>query len=827
MRSSTRTISHLVSASLPLYLVCQPVSDSAPTVTASAPVDTIAIVDVSGSMSWDLPTFKRDLKNLLPRVLKSGDTFSLIYFSGAGQSAVLLDRAEIRGGGQALLDVTAIHATIDRLDTIGLTCFDEPLALVAQIPVPSPHMGRDRRRHVIFGSDGYDNASKGGSQAERRRNILAAVTKLSGTVDRVTTMGVGYSCDQGLLQEMAATAGGSFMFASDITRYSRDFEAAVGQRPSGARRHEVRFDGVPIDGIAWTISDEGEIAQYNAESGAVHVATDAGSIWYLSNGAVGTAGASLRDALPGERGRAEDMGQPAPSRAAYAALVLFAQRARRKVVRALATGLSDARFVRAALGAFGPQRYNALADAALEAVKSIDARWSEGFADPFMLNPDPHAYTVLDAIGAMAKGKNRIMVEHEAFSYTPITRGRISSAGILTASEVEQIAELTKGLTAGCEIGMLDGFLAALAAIKTSKAPIASYAYVPTPDGYPIDGIVPSSKEANVSIRVKRAIDVDLSAALASLPEPIRGKLPTTFRTHRYSTYAVITGRVLNLARVPMILDVTTWAEFARAGIIDGGEWTPDRIYVVDLAALPMMNDTMLEGLSARETVRAAYDLEVVKAARKVFEDVRRDYIPKEQSAVAEWVASTGVRGDGEASVVLDWLDRIGISDGGFSPPSTGATLKSDPRKSWRLDVKIPGLSSLPTVEKVREKMTKIETWKAAPKGKEPKFTAAERLMSHAIGVLDEYVTGEGLDLAKMDERQVWKLASFLDQVLAPLDARRADLLFALSRVAIVAICGGEWFADLAPGADTVTLDVGDEKPIVCNIGIADVEIAL
>lgn len=836
-----RTISHLISAALPLYLVCQPVSDKAPVVHAAAPVDTIAIVDVSGSMSWDLPAFKRDLKNLLPRVLKAGDTFTLVYFSGGGESAVLLDRVQIREGGQGLLDVSSIHATIDRLDTIGLTCFDEPLALVANLAMEGGAPERTtRRRHVIFGSDGYDNSSRGGSQSERRRNILAAITKLTGVVDRVTTMGVGYGCDQGLLQEMAATAGGSFMFARDVASYSRDFEAAVGQRPSGAKRKRIALDGVPVDGIAWTVSAEGEISQYQIDEnaglrGVVHVAENVGAIWYLSNALVGAPGGGLfniAEAVGDERTR-QHLGAVNGSAitASYAAIVLFAQRSRRKLVRALAAGLGDARFVEIALGCFGPQRYNAFADVALEAVKDASQRWTKGIADPKTLTNDPHAYTVLDALRAIEHGQNRVVVEHEGFKYTPITRGRISSAGIVTADDLAKVAELTATITAGVDITAIDAAILGLHAIKAGKAPAASYTYLPAPDGYPVDGVVPASEEANVSIRVKRAIVVDLSKALAELPESLRARLPTSFTTHRYSQYGVITGRVLNLSSIPMILDVDTWTDFVRAGILvdSNGAWTPGRIYVVDLAKLPMVNDAMLEGLSAKGTVRAAYDLAAVKGARKVFEDVKRKHLPKESSAVAAWVARAGLVAE-EAAAVTDWLDRIGITDGGFSPPTTGAALKSDPRRSWKLDVSLPGLSSLPTVDKVREKMAKIAAWKAAPKGKEPKCTASERMMVGAVERLDAFLVNEGVDLDALTNgadgtRAV--LEAFVTRELKPLDEERRVLLGALSQAAIVAICGGEWFQDLKPGEGTVSLDIGEEKPIVCGIGIEDVEIAL
>lgn len=47
-----------------------------------------------------------------------------------------------------------------------------------------------------------------------------------------------------------------------------------------------------------------------------------------------------------------------------------------------------------------------------------------------------------------------------------------------------------------------------------------------------------------------------------------------------------------------------------------------------------------------------------------------------------------------------------------------------------------------------------------------------------------------------------------------------------LGKAAIIAITGGEWFQDLAPGETTVDLDVGGST-LSCSIDVLDVEIAI
>ena len=48
------------------------------------PVNHIFVIDCSGSMSYDLPKIRKQLKNKLPSLLKQDDTVSLVWFSGKG-----------------------------------------------------------------------------------------------------------------------------------------------------------------------------------------------------------------------------------------------------------------------------------------------------------------------------------------------------------------------------------------------------------------------------------------------------------------------------------------------------------------------------------------------------------------------------------------------------------------------------------------------------------------------------------------------------------------------------------------------------------------------
>ncbi len=870
-----RSFSHSfvsAAAAASLYLAGQPVPapGAAKTVIANTAMDVVSIVDVSGSMTGDLPTFLRELGNMLPRFLQSGDTFSLIFFSGPAQAGILLDRAEIRQGGQRALDIANIQKTLSTLDTIGLTCFVDPLRIAEQLGERLRTTRPGSRRTLIMGTDGYDNTSPGFSSAERRKNIFAALTAAAGNFDRIVTMGVGWCCDQGILQDMAATVGGQFLFARDIGTFSRDFEAAASRRPVGVKRIKLELDGEPEEGLVFSLGAEGEITQYVVDGGAVEVPESAGTVWFVSKRAVG----DILDPVPviGKRVAAKgkvSAGEAAAIEAGYAALVLFAQRTRRKLVRTIAGGLGDARLVTLANGAFGPQRYTDLAEEAVKAARS-EGRYVEGFVAAATV--DPHAYTVVQALDALAQGDNRIVPDFPGWRYTAITRARVNAGAVVTAEEAKQIAAMAgvlgteleakvlsvlRGIAAGGPADLLDGaaltltsgaaLLAAKAAeveaMKAAKAPAAPYHYMPAPDGVPVDGIVNASEEANTSLRIVRGCEVDLSAARAALPESIRDKVPATFCTFRYQTYTIITGRILNQPTLPVILDEGTWGIYARAGLVTG-PWRAEAV-LVDYSKLPLINDGMIEDLSAGKLVQKAYDLEVAKAALKVLRDARKTYVPREDSsAVALWVGTAGIY-DGDAEVVKRWLGDIGISDGGFSPSTAGAPTK-DKRRSWLLDISIPGLAKLPGVNAVREKLSKIEAWKKTPKGREPKLTASERLLAPTIAKLDAFFAAQGClpeallppaakpgqevvvveepAAKRLREARIAVLESWLDGEIGKLEPQRKGLLSDLGRAAIVAITGGEWFGDLKPGEKEVAIKI-DGETIACTVDVTDVDV--
>ena len=79
--------------------------------TTTAPsIDHVLVIDVSGSMTYDLPKLRQHIKTKIAKILRPDDTLTIIWFSGRGECGVLLEEVTAAN----LLDLKSIHDTIDR-----------------------------------------------------------------------------------------------------------------------------------------------------------------------------------------------------------------------------------------------------------------------------------------------------------------------------------------------------------------------------------------------------------------------------------------------------------------------------------------------------------------------------------------------------------------------------------------------------------------------------------------------------------------------------------------------------------------------------------------
>lgn len=169
-------------------------------------------VDVSGSMSYDLPKIRQHLKNIISVVAQPSDTFTIIWFSGRGQCGVVFENMLVSD----LSTVQAMHTAIDRwLKPVGATGFIDPINLAKTIAFDVSKVN-----NFVFLSDGYDNQSN-------RSQILDRVQELKSVFQSIAFIEYGYYADRELMAKMAESVGGLHIFAEGYEQYENAFSSVV------------------------------------------------------------------------------------------------------------------------------------------------------------------------------------------------------------------------------------------------------------------------------------------------------------------------------------------------------------------------------------------------------------------------------------------------------------------------------------------------------------------------------------------------------------------------------------------------------------------------
>jgi hypothetical protein len=765
--------SYQVSSSI--WLVDQVVSGSK-LETLERDTDHILIVDCSGSMAYDLPKIREQLKKKLPKLLRERDTISIVWFSGLGQFGILIEAEPVA----TLADLKTVEQAIDRwLKPIGLTGFLQPIseipALTGRLEVRNPN----RARSLIFLSDGCDNCSA-------RSEILKAIEKAGAAVSSATFVEYGYYADRPLLTQMAEKSGGALIFAEDFDRYAPAFENAMQKRQSGAKRVEVKVPGDVIGGFAYAFSGS-DLLTFSVEAGAAQVPEDTKEIWFLSPAALGTL-------------RTEPGGKPdaVHYQAAYAALSLYAQRMKSDVVLALLKATGDVRFIKKFSGLFGKQKYSEFVDAARLAAIEPSLRLVDGY-DPKLVPPDD-AFTVLDLLRILSEDDgNRLLLEHEGFKYNRIGRGTIDSSEILNEEEQKEMDELTAKMAMERNAKKISEYAARVAAITAGKEALKFEPY-PAPDGYPVSNLVFNEDRPNVSVQVRKPGKVDISGRVT--PE-LKDLLPKEIDTAITRNYTVVKDGLVNVKTLPVRLTKETYAKLQAASqnlFCDHDGEKGEHILALD--SLPIINRKMVKEVSAKDFFETCYELTRVQAAQKVYNSFVKELLPaKKAEGFAE---KYGVP-------AADWLKEQGFQDYGFNPKRVVAPT-TDVYMSKELKVSLKGLSSLPSLKDLRS---------AVAKGK---LNAGAQLMKATYDEVEAFLASDIYLKAAAKEKvlEVW-----LEGQAKAARARARELLHSVSQTTFTIVVGQVWFSDLPTLDDTtMTIDVGGQK-VDCSVAMVEKEVKI
>lgn len=767
-----------------LYLVRQAIAkgDAKPK-AVETPTNHIAVIDCSGSMSWELPKIREQLKKKLPKLLKDGDTFSLIWFSGRGEFGALIEAEPVA----TLADLNDVNKAIDRwMRPVGLTGFKEPLVEVEQLVA---RVGKKNRNPfaLFFMSDGCDNQWN-------RADILKVVEKTAGVLASATFVEYGYYADRPLLAAMAEKAGGTHIHADAFDKYEPVFEAAMQKRPLGGKRIEVDVGGDPIGGFAFALAD-GDITTYDASTGTSAVPEHTTEIFYLSPTVVGTQSGAL-----GELAKtAAAAGTPkatneAALEGAYAAMSLFAVRMKPEVVYPILKATGDVRFINMFSICFGKQKYSEFMDAAKAAAFDEKLRWAEGY-DPTKV-PTDDAFTVLDLLRVLSEDPaTRLMLKHPEFKYSRISRGRVDADENLTADEQEKVEEIRQQMAGEKNAKKLKELQTQIDTILASKRDALKFVEDESfaDAGYEVSGLVYNECSPNISVRVKRTGIVDLS----SRPEHAQYKIPTQFGTHTWRNYAIVSHGLVNVDKLPVRISQKTYEALRAANVAMA--LTPkgtDDVIVIDVKPLPIINRKMVKAVSAKEIIELEWDLLKARATQKVYKAYQDELFP-----------SVKLKGfsDLYTEAGATWLKEQGLTSNGFAPKSVQAESK-DFIMGKELEIKLKGCSKLDSVKAVREKI-------AAKK----KLNPCDTFMSNAITEVDDFLKKNPKSV-----HEKWLTGQTQAQI-----AKTRGLLYQTSQIKFGILVGQTWFNEFSSlDENTMTVKI-DGQEIVGVAELREIEVKI
>lgn len=798
-----------------LFLVCHPVSTAAAAPPKPEAVHHLVAIDVSGSMSGELPHLRRQVANRLATLLGPNDAISIVWFSGKGQCGILIEAFE-----PGLLGLGKLQAAVEQwLRPQGLTGFVEPLQKIGEV-MQRAALKSNRKPSLFFMSDGCDNQW---TKAE----IYKAMAAIAPQLGAVTVVEYGPYADRPVLAQLAEIGGGALIYAEDFDAYDPIFEGAMRRRPA-ARKIEVTLGATEVlEGFAFSVI-EGMPTTFAVDPTGkrlgVAVPDSVSTLYYLATSAVGKVAGKLGDV-------ARDHATKAPHDllgakfdgmvGAYAALSLYAQRIKPRVLWPILRSLGDVRLIDDFSVCFGKQPYSRFVETTAKGASGLG--WFEAGFDPERA-PADNAFTILDLFEQLAGDPRcRILTESKAFQYSRIGRKSVTKDKILTVKEGERVAELAEELggvaeklkarAPGRDVAELRAIVAELDDVPPELAKLltktAGLRFIPDPIeaecGYPVDELVWNGTMPNLSVRVKKAGRVDLTDLGDEVPTDVRAALPPYLETAQFRAYTVVKDGLVWIKRLPVYLPEDVAAKLTAAGVtlLDAKPAAGGVEAVLDLERIPVINQRMILDASARDLAEQEWKLLELKARAKVL----GYYAPERESNFGERFGAAAAA----------WLKEQGVGDGSFNPPSLQATAV-DFTLGRSLTTKIPGLSGLPKVEETRERMAAIELAKADPamaraaKTKPKELTAAMALMAPAI---TEVVAFK--EVAKSTEADpqaalnAWLVKKAREVTLAKREVERK-----IARTKFALLIGGTWFSEFSSFDEKqLTLTLGGESRTV------------
>lgn len=736
------------------YFLCtEEINVDAAKIEAPKSVNHLVVIDVSGSMYYELPEIRRNLKNKISNMVKPEDTISIIWFSGTDQAGILKEAVKV----SSLTQLNDLNDAIDRwLKPIGLTAFAKPLELAGEIIERIRVKDSESTFSLVFMSDGYNNSCSWES-------VVKALNEIAPDLAFSTIVEYGFYADSQKLTKMSGILGGEKISCDGFEDYDVILNQSLSKNVTGGKKVSVEINNNLYD-FAFSVGNNSSVLLYNIVDGKVMVNPSVSEVHYFSSQSLGQEYAPREQSL-------------------YAAIYVLSDKLLNEDAEKIFYSLGDNYHYKMLVNAFGKQKLNAFKTAIKECVVDTSKRFPEGQSTITPVTDD--AYCLMNLIEDLSNIEGCLFYpNHKDFNYKRIGAKRVQRGENLSAVD-------KKRLTEAKDVKEIKAITEELA----RKNVELEFKNSNPERGYSLTDLVWNAERANLSVRI-------FIEGKAILPENDFGINEVT--TFKYNTFTIVKDGIVNIEKLPVLYSDELGKLLNQKGVawnvskeygarINEIPDTFGRTMTIDLTSIPLINRGMVKAISAEELAKKEWELKKLQGDKKVYDFYRKELFPKESKSFKELL------GDDAAA----WLKEIGITDYNGFNPKTDAAESTDVYLSVNLETKIKGLSSLPKVDVVKDKIIGGDTLKIN------EYVMADALKKYLAQLASDMYQTLG------EEQRKGVLKTYLITKSDLLNKKRRKVLQEIAEIKFALILSKKWFKEFKSFDENVlelTLDGQDLK---------------
>lgn len=546
--------------------------------------------------------------------------------------------------------------------TLGCTCFSEILHDTKQVVEDLQIFSS--KFALCFFTDGYPVVS---NYSKEITEIHKAVEGLSSKVTASLLVGYGDYYNKSLMAEMAEKIGGSLTHSANLPSFSISLDAFLGTAQESKRVTVPLKTEVTKDTTVFNVNGT-NINLYSAEDGEVKVSCgdeDIISVYVLSDAKPKGSSVSKKSVDDYEK-------------ILYAAALILSQKTKVDLAIDVLGCLGDKKLIDILNNSFTNAEYGVAEEAIKGAMLDEAKRYEDGKVAGYV--PAADVFCFLDLIDLLAEDKDAFFYpRHEAFDYKRIGK----------PSTVDEKYPKFEGK-------------------KDTKTSFSD--------------VVWNESKLNLSLRA-------YISGTIKLTEAKNYGLLEDYPTFQWRNYTFVKDGILNITRLPVTLSKKTYTTLVSKGLIDTSvlpktatgnlkAWNKDTIYFLLLDKVPIVNRKIAEGkTSAADLCLNVLTEQKLKAILKAIKHFKEQDYPEKELTIE--TAKTFIEKQ------QAFLESVGINTktGAYEPPMIESEA-SDFYLAKEFAIKVKGLSSLPKIEVVAEKMKENK-----------KLTASDTLVSDGIAV--------------------------------------------------------------------------------------------